>query len=119
VRAGEAVDREHVAEELEDLGRQARRELRTHFTILMTHMLKRQYQPHHHTRSWDLTIKAQRLEVQKLLKDMPSLQATLNEIMSDAYGAAVIHAAQETRELVESDFPAQCPWTAEEILADL
>ena len=116
MRAGEAVDREHIAEELEDLGRQARRELRTHLTILMTHMLKREYQPHRQTRSWDLTIKAQRLEVQKLLKDMPSLKATLDEIMSDAYDAAVIHAAQETGELVEADFPARQPWGVEEIL---
>ncbi len=116
MRAGEAVDREHIAEELEDLGRQARRELRTHLTILMTHMLKREYQPHRQTRSWDLTIKAQRLEVQKLLKDMPSLKATLDEIMSDAYDAAVIHAAQETGELVEADFPARQPWDVEEIL---
>ena len=47
LRAGEfaRLDIENVAEELEDMGRSIRRELRNRLSILTMHLLKWQYRP--------------------------------------------------------------------------
>jgi hypothetical protein len=115
VRAGEAVDVEHVAEELESLGNQQRRELEARLALLMAHMLKCEFQPERHTRSWDLTIAEQRRAIARLINKMPSLKSALEEAAADAYGDAVFQAARET-DKIEADFPARCPWTIEEVL---
>jgi len=47
-------------------------------------------------RSWQLTIKEQRRQLQRHLKDNPSLHARLEEFISDAYVDSVLLAAKET-----------------------
>ena len=53
LRRGEltAIDAEHLAEELEVMGRHERRELVNHLTVLLIHLLKWQYQPARPSRS--------------------------------------------------------------------
>jgi hypothetical protein len=115
LRAGEAIDVENVAEELEDLGRTERRHLRNHLAVLLQHMLKWEFQTDNQSASWAATIKVQRRRVNKLLAEMPSLKASLAETIGDAYESAVIFASAETM-IIEEDFPAECPYTVEEIL---
>lgn len=116
LRAGRLadVDREHIAEELETLGRAEKRELRSRLTVLLIHLLKWRYHPRRQGRSWKLTIQEQRLEVQEVLRDNPSLKTRLPEVLEDAYRLAVIGAARQTRK--DGDFPNACPWTLEEVL---
>ena len=117
LRAGQTIDRELVAEELEDLGRKQQQQLETRLDLLLTHMLKCEFQPDKHTRSWDLTIKEQRRRIQRMLAQMPSLKAVLDESIQEAYAIAVLHASRET-EMLEDDFSSECPWTSAEVLGE-
>ena len=47
-----ALDCEHLIEEIEDLGRSARKELRSYLEGLVLHLLKWRYQPDYRSRSW-------------------------------------------------------------------
>jgi len=54
------IDLYNVIEEIEDMGKRQKQELRSRLTILFVHLLKWQYQPNLQGRSWVLTIKVQR-----------------------------------------------------------
>ena len=62
IRAGrfDLLDLEHIAEEIEDVGKSEQRELETRMAVLLAHLLKWQYQPTHRGRSWLATIREQR-----------------------------------------------------------
>ena len=115
LRAGEPVDAENIAEELEDLGRHERHRLESRLARLIEHLLKIEHQPNKHTRSWDVTITEQRWQAVKILKENPSLKPKLNDIIADSYRLAVYKVIRETG-LDEKAFPAECPYTAEHLL---
>ena len=56
----ETLDREHLAEELESMGRGEKRELMNRLVLLLAHLLKWQAQTNRRSRSWQLTLKEQR-----------------------------------------------------------
>src|SRR5262245_40176638 len=99
LRAGEPIDTANVAEELEGLGGEEQQTLESHLTVLLLHLLKRDYQSIRHSRSWELTIKEQRKQVNRLLKKMPSLVPKLADAIADTYPIAVIQACRETRKV--------------------
>src|SRR5438067_7954916 len=70
-RRWEALDRENLAEEIESLGREQFNKLESALRVLMLHMLKWDHQPNLRSRSWVLSIEAQRLELHDLLSDNP------------------------------------------------
>jgi hypothetical protein len=109
------VDVEHLIEEIESMGARERRELITRLAVLLAHLLKWRYQPSFRGRSWQLTIKEQRRQLQRLLQDNPSLHARLEEFIADAYIDSVLLAAKETG-LEESAFPVQCPYVQNDLL---
>jgi hypothetical protein len=119
LRAGDTVDVdvENLAEEIESVGRSDRREIRNRLTVLLTHLLKWQFQPRRRGNSWSLTIWEQRLQIESILKDSPSLQPFFAEIVPDYYRRAREKAARETR-MGLRNFPAQCPYTPEQILSE-
>lgn len=109
------VDIDHIAEEIESMGRAEKRELINRLAVLLLHLLKWQFQPVRRGASWQATIRVQRRDLTRHLKDNPSLKGVLPEAIADAYGDAVIEAAAETG-LPESTFPASCPWSFEKIM---
>jgi Domain of unknown function DUF29 len=117
LRAGRAseADLEHVAEEIEDMGKRERRQLSSRLSVLVAHLLKWQAQPERRSQSWMGTIRVQRRELSDLLAEMPSLQRYLCEHLSDAYDHAVSIAAAETN-LTEDCFPDSCPFPLEAVL---
>jgi Domain of unknown function DUF29 len=117
LRAGKlsALDVENVAEEIESMGRAQRNELTNRLAVLLTHLLKWQFQPERRGRSWELTIREQRRQVGRDIKQNPSLRPLVGEILADAYGDALLAAQRET-ELPETAFPAGCPWTFDEAM---
>jgi hypothetical protein len=119
LRAGRLAeaDIEHIAEEIESMGRSEKRELVSRLEILVSHLLKWQYQPTHRGTSWRLTIEEQRRRVSDHLADNPSLQAKLPEALISAYATAVLVAARETG-LSRGSFPCACPWSFEQMMAD-
>jgi hypothetical protein len=119
LRCGEfsQLDAENIAEEVEDMGRSLRRELRNRLAILTMHLLKWRYQPGHRSRSWSVTIEEQRGQVAELLDESPSLKPVLTRDLTKIYKLAVTKALRDTG-LSEATFPAACPFTAEQILSE-
>ncbi|MDX2254168.1 MAG: DUF29 domain-containing protein [Pseudanabaenaceae cyanobacterium bins.39] len=117
LRAGkfDVLDIQQIAEELEDMGRAEKRALESRLEVLIMHLLKWQYQPNLRSRSWQLTIREQRLRVQTLLEDNPSLQPYLSQRIAKIYRLAVIAAERETGLNL---FPENCPYEIEQILSD-
>jgi hypothetical protein len=119
VRSGqfELLDLEHIAEEIEDVGKSEKRELANRMVLLMAHLLKWRFQPARQGRSWQITIRNQRRAIQLHLKQVPSLKVQLSdaEWLEIAWGDAVYQASKETG---LDNFPEICPWRIEDILSD-
>lgn len=109
---------EQVAEELEDMAGSARREIKNRLTILLGHLLKWQYQPDRKGRSWESTITEQRIAIQGVLKDNPSLRPRLPELGEEGYRRGIQLAVRETT-INKNTFPTsfeQTGWTWEQVL---
>jgi hypothetical protein len=117
LRAGRAseADLEHIAEEIEDMGKREKRELISRLSVLICHLLKWQAQPERRSKSWTATIAVQRKDLAKLLVEMPSLRGYLAENLNEAHERAVILASQETF-LPMEDFPITCPYPMDALL---
>lgn len=110
------IDILHIAEELESMGKRDKRELISRLTVLLAHLLKWQFQPQLRSKSWQLTVREQRLQIAKLLKDSPSLKPLLHqEGILEAYPDALDMASDETG-LLLSTFPEVCPYSIEQLL---
>ncbi|WP_341328072.1 DUF29 domain-containing protein [Methylotuvimicrobium sp. KM2] len=111
LRAGQfnMLDLEPIADEIEDVGKSERRELRSRMAVLLAHLLKWQYQEGFRSKSRQRTIKAQRRGIASCLKETPSLETDLTQpdwwewVWSDAAGLAV-------KETGLDCFPESCPW---------
>src|SRR5271169_281120 len=119
LRAGRAsdADLENIAEEIESMGKTEKRELVSRLTVLLLHLIKWRFQPVKRGRSWHLSIYGQRLDIEDLLSDNPSLRPIVSLSIGQAWRRALIEAEKETG-LDASTFPADCPWAAERILSD-
>jgi hypothetical protein len=119
LRTGEfsQVDVENVAEELESMGRRDKRELDSRLEILLMHLLKWHVQVRMRSPGWQGSIREQRRRIQKLFRESPSLVPSMDGMIPEAYAEARNLAADETG-LVETSFPAVCPYTPEQILDD-
>jgi hypothetical protein len=82
------IDVEHIAEELECMGRSERRELMSRLAVLLAHLLKWVYQPHRRSRSWRAAIEGQREDLKVLLEESPSLKPELEQKLNEAYRRA-------------------------------
>jgi hypothetical protein len=110
-----ALDRDNVAEEIESLGREQFNKLESALRVLMLHMMKWDHQPAQRSRSWALSIKAQRIELDDVLGDNPGLKPRIGEAMARGYRRARLEAARETG-LDEEHFPEQCPYSWDDIV---
>lgn len=119
LREGElaGVDVENLAEEIEGMGKSLRRELRNRLSALLMHLLKWAYQPAFRSRSWSNTIVEQRKQIAAVIDEAPSLHALLGSELPNIHSLAVTKASSETG-LDEASFPAECPYTPEQILSE-
>ena len=117
LRAGDfaALDIEHIADEVEDVGKSEQRELETRMALLLCHLLKWEFQAGRRGASWQKTIIVQREGLELRIKRTPSLKASLADPdwQRLAWLDAVDQAAKETGLDV---FPAVCPWTMVQVL---
>lgn len=111
----DSLDLLNLAEEIESLGKQDRRELRNRLRVLIGHLLKWEYQPGKRSKSWSNTIYEQRYQIKQLIKESPSLKPYLHEAVVESYSDAVDLASRETL-LDESCFPQECGYSLEQIL---
>ena len=108
------IDYKNLSEYLSDMARRDKREVWSRLVTLMKHLLKWQHQPKKRTNSWRNTIDEQRDELAFDVKS-GSLRRHAEEVMAEAYAKAVERAAGETG-LAKAKFPAELPWTLDEIL---
>jgi hypothetical protein len=111
-----AIDIEHIAEEIEDVGISQQRELASRMIVLLAHLLKWQYQPDRRSKSWTRTIAVQRKDVAYALNEAPSLRTKFNDAawLDIVWGKAVVIASNETGLDI---FPESCPWSMEQVLS--
>ena len=120
LRAGQysQLDIEHLADEIEDVGKSEKRELANRMAVLLAHLLKWRFQPELRSSSWRATIKDQRESIAILIEETPSLKASLRDekwrrtIWLDARAQA----RKETG-MSADGFPEDCPWTPEQTLS--
>ncbi len=113
----DCADLDNIAEEIESIGRNEKRELVNRLAVLLLHLLKWQYQPTFRGNSWRLTIKGQRRSLKRHLNENPSLKSQLDQAMAEAYGDATIEAERET-ELPAETFPVTNPFTYDQAISD-
>jgi hypothetical protein len=118
LRAGrlDALDLQHIAEEIEDVGKSEQRELASRMAVLLAHLLKWQHQPERRGTSWQRTIKEQRTAIKARLKRTPSLKPMMSDPdwQEEIWADAVTKAIDETG---LNDFPAACAWSVESVLS--
>ena len=118
VREGrwDAVDRVNVAEEIESLGREQFNELESALRVLLVHILKWDRQSERRTRSWVISIKDQRIELEQVLEDNPGLKSRQDEALVRAYQRARLQAVKETG-LDEAAFPDACTYSWDDLIS--
>jgi ribosomal protein L29 len=110
------LDIDHLAEEIEDVGKSEQRELASRLALLLAQLLKWHYQPGSRGSSWQRTIKEQRRAIAAHIAGTPSLKAALANptwiegVWADALARAVDETGLDL-------FPDDCPWTTEQVLS--
>ncbi len=110
------ADIEHIAEEIDSMGRTEKRELVSRLAVLLLHLLKWRHQPEKRSPSREASIRVQRNRLADHLADNPSLKPLLPQALANAYRDARLQAAAETG-LAEATFPEACLWAVAETLA--
>lgn len=92
----DALDREHLAEEIESMGGSERREIVSRLAVIIHHLLKQRVQPGLDGRSWRSTLYVQRSYIAQLVAKSPSLRPFLDEAFADALPVGIKYAELET-----------------------
>ena len=109
------LDLMNLIEEIEDLGKSQKRELKSHLGELLEHILKRTYidMPDCY-RGWVESVDKQRIALRRLLKDSPSLKPYFIEVFDEVYADTLIVIC---RSYPQCKFPQK--WPFERNLEDL
>ena len=108
------VDLPNIVEELESVGKEQRHALELSYRLVISRLLKWQFQPQLRSRSWTQTIDRERANIERREEDNPSLAADAKRIVDRMYRYAVREAARDT-DLPKSTFPAECPYSLEQL----
>lgn len=100
------LDWQHLAEEIDSLGKSLRSELRNRLATIIEHLLKlhasRAIDPRD---GWMETVERERVDIELLIKDNPSLRSAIAESLSDA--------SYKAKRLVKVSLGRHGEWTAE------
>ena len=112
-RRTDELDFDNLIDEVESLPVIIYREYVSALRLVLTHMLKWDYQPAFRSRSWQSSIAVHRDSALDLLSENPSFKSRREAALLRAYRDACREASGET-DLPLKDFPAICPydWTA-------
>ena len=113
-RLGDA-DMENIAEEIESLGRSEKRKLINRLAKLLVRLLEWQYPSGGRGSSWRTRIRLRRFAIEDRLRDNPSLEAQMPELLQRAHRCAALKAAVNTK-LPASTFAASGEWSLVQIM---
>ncbi|MDG2989636.1 DUF29 domain-containing protein [Candidatus Synechococcus calcipolaris G9] len=111
------LDIVNLSEEIEFLGKQQRQELRNRLGVLLGHLLKWHFQPRFRSKSWIYTIREQRREICRHLKENPSLKPYLREAIALGYENGLDMVGRETP-LDPDQLPQSCPFSEFQIFEE-
>jgi hypothetical protein len=114
-------DREHLAEEIEDLGKSERDAVRSQVRRILLHLLKLAFSPARDPRSdWMDSIDDARAEIEDKLTS--TLRRDIEEVLPQLYTRTLKRVARDLEKYAERDaassLPAECPYTLAQILAE-
>jgi len=118
------IDWENIAEEIEDLGKSVRRELRSQIRRIIRHLVKLEHSPATDPRrGWKESIRGARSEIEDLLADAPSLAPELGQIVMEQTTRGIREALSDLEdqgEVASLDLAKlrRNSYTAEQILGD-
>lgn len=102
------VDLENIAEEIDSLGRSDYRQLVSRFEEIAIHLLKLHYSTALDCeRLWKNSVRGQRMRIDKLLRESPSLKPRQGEALTAGYEDALRHFSDD--KLIELGMPEQLP----------
>jgi len=116
-RCWDAVDWEHLIEEVADLGKSERSAIGSQMERILVHLLKWQYQPQRRSDSCLDSINDGRSQIRRKLEDSPSLRHYPEQSLEKEYIRARREAARQTHLEIRL-FPESCPFELEQVLGD-
>ena len=111
------VDFDGIIEELEEMGISNKHALKNRLAQLIFHLLKWQFQSHLRCRSWEGSIEEQRIRLNDLLEENPSLKPMIGESIEKSYKLSLSLVRKETPLDLKS-LPTECPYTYDQIMDD-
>ncbi|MDQ2101391.1 DUF29 domain-containing protein [Azospirillum isscasi] len=116
-RLNTPIDWDHVAEEIEDMGRNDRRAISSHLAHVIEHLLKLEFSPASDPRSgWRKSVREQRAAAVDALADSPSLKGHVDLPLAFHRGRGLAIDGLGQDRVDERDLPSDCPYALEHLL---
>ncbi len=113
-RFGE-LDLANLIEEIEAMARSDKKAVKNNLVVLLTHLLKHQFQPTQRSSGWHGSIVEHRQRLQDDFEESPSLRPHAAAVFARAYTDARERASAETG-LPLRTFPTSTPYTLDQTL---
>ena len=110
------LDIDELTDEVESLAKRDFKKLRSNLRVILTHMLKWDWQPERRDVSWRKSINASRERVWGELASSPSFRPRLPEAIAQAFPHARLIAWEETGVFALEREPQTCPYSWDEIM---
>jgi len=114
-RRFDELDLANLVEEIEAMARRDKKAIKNNLVVLLTHLLKHQFQPEQRSSSWRSSILEHRRRLRDDFEESPSLRPHAAEVFMRAYADAREQASAETG-LPLRGFPKSSPYTLEQTL---
>jgi hypothetical protein len=114
-RAANEIDWNNVAEEIEGVAANQKREVRLRLRVICEHLLKWRLRSRRRPQGWRNTLDEQRRQLQELFEDSPSLRGFAERALPAAY----VNGRQDVeRKIAALGLPDDvCPWSLEQVLS--
>jgi hypothetical protein len=109
------LDLDNLIEEIEGMARRDKKAVKNNLVVLLTHLLKHQFQPEQRSSGWRGSIVERRQRLRDDFEESPSLRPHAAEVFVRAYGDAREQASTETGLPIRT-FPASSPYTLDQTL---
>ena len=114
-RRFDELDLANLVEEIEAMARRDKTAIKNNLVVLLTHLLKHQFQPAQRSSSWRGSILEHRRRLRDDFEESPSLRPHATEVFLRAYADAREQASAETGLPLRS-FPKSTAYTLEQTL---